>query len=247
MASKHLSYYFMCVDQQLQCCICGQCFDAGARLSVFENHMIFNHSKIGETIPDLKIKIERNKAIEQERINKMTELTREKKEKMEASFAWNHFTQDDNNKLTCNYCGKVYDKSIISNGDRYYRMHILVHHGDKVDPEILQKYTNVEKCSYCDKIFQFACNRLAHEHKHIKKYACDKCGKIFSTKKDIKRHERVHSGEKPYECTTCGKKFAQQTQVKSHTRVHTGETPYQCFKCGKNFKFLSSRDNHKCV
>ena len=92
MASKHLSYYFMCVDQQIQCCICGQCFDSGAK-SVFENHLIFNHSKIGETIPDLKVKIERNKCKEQERINRMAKLTREKKKKIEASFALNHFTQ----------------------------------------------------------------------------------------------------------------------------------------------------------
>ena len=236
----------MCVDQQIQCCICGQCFDSGAK-SVFENHLIFNHSKIGETIPDLKVKIERNKCKEQERINRMAKLTREKKKKIEASFALNHFTQDTDNNLICNYCGKVYDKSIITGGDRYYRMHILVHHGDKVDQKIFDKYAKVEKCSYCDKIFQFACDRLRHEHGHIKKYACDKCGKIFSTKKDIKRHERVHSGEKPYECKTCGGKYSQPQQLKSHTRVHTGETPYQCFKCGKNFKFQSSRDNHKCV
>ena len=174
----------------------------------------------------------------------------EKRKKMQKSFARNHFTlHTDNSHLICRHCEKVYDTITTSNGERYHRDHILMHHSEKVDPEMLDKWQEIQQCSHCDKVFFFAVQRKRHESLHYKDKICgyDNCGKIFALKCGLRRHERTHTGEKPYGCKTCGNKFAQSQQLKSHTRVHTGETPYQCYECGKNFKFQSSWNNHKCV
>jgi hypothetical protein len=45
------------------------------------------------------------------------------------------------------------------------------------------------------------------------KVPCGLCGKQIS-KKSMKVHERVHTGEKPFSCTYCQMKFKQKTHVK---------------------------------
>ena len=249
MDTKDVSYYFITLpNQSIQCCLCGECFKIRSK-GLFENHMIIHHNKISKTIPDLKIRMERKKHDEEEKENRKMKLNREKMINVDVlnykSFVWNHFTQDaGNNCWICQHCGKVYNKIIR---DRPHREHLLLHHADKLDLKILGRFTDVQKCSHCDKVFQLAVQRKRHERNHTKEKACFTCGKLFAETCHLRTHELVHSGKKPHECNTCGSKFALNSQLKSHTRVHTGETPFQCYKCGKSFKFQSSRDNHKCI
>ena len=251
MDTKDVSYYFITLpNQSIQCCLCGQCFKIFSK-GFLENHLIIYHNKISETIPDLKIRMERKRPDEEEKENRKMELNRKKMKASlvwnDKSFVWNHFTEDADNKCwICQHCEKVYDKDKDIR-DRRHRELLLLHHADKLDLNILGKFTDVQKCSHCDKVFQLAVQRKRHEKLHTKEKACFTCGKLFAELCQLKRHEMVHSGNKPYECNTCGSKFAQNNQLKSHTRVHTGETPFQCFKCGKSFKFQSSRDNHRCI
>ena len=68
----------------------------------------------------------------------------------------------------------------------------------------------------------------------------DDCDKEFTTKFNLKRHvEIVHLNFKRYECSKCGSLFTSKKNLKEHDFLHTGAKPYKCGVCKKNFRHLS--------
>lgn len=44
---------------------------------------------------------------------------------------------------------------------------------------------------------------------HVKNHQCENCQKSFATDKDLRRHEKQHTGDKPFKCEFAGCKYAE--------------------------------------
>ena len=57
-------------------------------------------------------------------------------------------------------------------------------------------------------------------------FKCHVCYKTCTSKADLVRHERIHSGERPFQCDICNKSFALKSNLDRHEKTHTGEKPF---------------------
>ena len=118
------------------------------------------------------------------------------------------------------------------------------------------------KCKACDRDFVRASHLKLHwENKHEElppkkekdsvkpvvpreRVHCSVCTKSFKSKRNLKEHQKIHTGDKPYKCDVCGKAFLHSGSFNIHTRIHTGERPYPCKICKKTFICSSALGKH---
>ncbi|XP_045705354.1 zinc finger protein 550 isoform X1 [Phyllostomus hastatus] len=131
----------------------------------------------------------------------------------------------------------------VSRGDVLYE---LDPHGPGKGPRI-QGGRNLYKCKQCGKGFSRKWYLARHQRVHtgMKPYECNACGKTFSQSSTLIRHYLIHTGEKPYTCPECGKAFKRRSYLVQHHPIHTGEKPYECAQCGKAFSHRSTFIRHK--
>ncbi|XP_060915241.1 zinc finger protein 32-like [Labrus mixtus] len=84
-------------------------------------------------------------------------------------------------------------------------------------------------------------------HTRGKRFGCSVCGKRFSGNVDLQRHSFVHTGEKPLSCSVCGKRFSHSGDLNRHSVVHTGEKPFSCKLCEKRFTQSGTLKQHSAV
>ncbi|XP_073467453.1 uncharacterized protein [Aquarana catesbeiana] len=102
-------------------------------------------------------------------------------------------------------------------------------------------------CTECGKCFSVKSYLYKHQRSHTgqKPYFCPECGKCFIQKSDLVIHQRSHTGEKPYSCPECRKCFSVKSNLFIHQRSHTGQKPYSCPECGKCFSVKSNLYTHQ--
>ncbi|XP_047034878.1 zinc finger protein 660-like [Helicoverpa zea] len=75
-------------------------------------------------------------------------------------------------------------------------------------------------------------------------HQCDICGKVLSTKSNLKAHKVCHSDLRPFQCTECPATFRGHSALFQHKKIHSGETPYHCEYCPKQFSRRTGLVNH---
>ncbi|XP_077321582.1 uncharacterized protein LOC143955402 [Lithobates pipiens] len=105
---------------------------------------------------------------------------------------------------------------------------------------------NLFSCSECGKCFTRKGALMKHQriHTNERTFPCLECGKCFKHQCNFLRHQKIHTGERPYSCTECGKSFTHKGDLIGHQRIHTGERPYSCSECEKSFTQKVHLDKH---
>ncbi|KAK5618340.1 hypothetical protein CRENBAI_019411 [Crenichthys baileyi] len=153
----------------------------------------------------------------------------------------------------CKVCRKTF--STLSGLNGHSRVH-------------LQK--RAVKCHLCPEWFVRRSDLLAHRNLHArggKHHSCKLCGKTFTLKVTLRKHEKTHtargkpsatfrtnrdwmnntqtySSDGSFFCKLCNMGFVSEETLKVHMIVHSGETRYKCFECGRCFSRAVYLNNH---
>lgn len=105
------------------------------------------------------------------------------------------------------------------------------------------------QCEVCNRIFSnlrlFRIHRRIH-YPQVKSWACEACGKRYSSKNLLDEHVNTHIGVRPYICETCGKDFASKYTFKAHIRTHeVRPRPFECNQCTKTFLSQQNLNQHE--
>jgi len=126
-----------------------------------------------------------------------------------------------NFKFTCKVCSKqfIYQKSFLSHAKSHAEYNV-----DTSD-DVLDQSANNTTSEQKDGMPTFRENDSEEEEEEeeddddsdlpIESLQCTQCGKLFATKRNLKRHISTHSGLK-FNCSTCNKGFSRIDKLKDH-------------------------------
>jgi len=115
---------------------------------------------------------------------------------------------------TCSYdgCGRTYN-SVSS-----FRKHQAMHSAEEGQLD----------CKICKMVLQSQDELMNHLKVHAgsrtikgsvdKKFVCNQCDKKFFTRKDLKRHSVVHTGNREFSCPHCTQRFGRKDHMTRHAK-----------------------------
>lgn len=102
------------------------------------------------------------------------------------------------------------------------------------------------QCTDCGKMVFNLHKHHIQNHSKIKLYFCDLCDYSCHFKKQIIPHLQTHLIEKDFKCALCGKTFSTKFLLGRHQQaIHDKITNYTCSICGKSFFYLKSWSLHE--
>ena len=146
---------------------------------------------------------------------------------------------------SCEICGKTFAVSA-----NYKRHHNTLHIGRKKQKHGVKHF----KCDVCEKFLRSKWHLANHIRIHTgdKPYSCEICGKSFTEKNSLKRHQLTYNhgrhkqkhGMQQFNCDVCQNTFGSKRHLTAHVRIHTDDKPYRCEICGRSFTENRSLKRH---
>ncbi|XP_076874811.1 pleomorphic adenoma gene X [Brachyhypopomus gauderio] len=117
-------------------------------------------------------------------------------------------------ELQCEECGKHYNTRLG------LRRHVATH---------ATSATGDLTCKVCRQVFESMPTLLEHLSTHTgrpppagvvreRKHQCERCGRRFFTRKDVRRHAVVHTGRRDFLCPRCAQRFGRRDHLTRHLK-----------------------------
>jgi len=98
----------------------------------------------------------------------------------------------------------------------------------------------IPQCFVCG--YRFSSAEALGEHNETVHsiFTCLCCFKTFTSRSNLERHSRLHTGHRPYACPVCGKTFSRKDHLSNHATKHA----YKCGTCTRRCSDQSSLAEH---